>query len=95
MRSSWALLCVLSLWAISVRADDQPFLSLYTTDIDGQGEREVEQWLGWKTAATGGSYNDFLSRSQLSLAVGQGDLAGGQVDLEGEGIWDVNIEKKE
>ena len=52
-----------------VRADDQPFLTLYTTDIDSQGEREAEQWLGWKTGETGASFNDFLSRTELEYGI--------------------------
>src|SRR5579871_3669274 len=51
------------------QADDQPFLTLYMTDIDSQGEREVEQWLGWKSGETGGSYNDFLSRTELEYGI--------------------------
>ena len=51
------------------RADDQPFLAVYSTDIDSKGEREVEQWLGWKTGQRGASYNDFLSRNELEYGI--------------------------
>jgi hypothetical protein len=51
------------------RADDQPFLTLYMTDVDSQGEREVEQWLGWKGGETGASYNDLLSRTELEYGI--------------------------
>jgi len=64
--------CLLALWAAlatPARADDQPFLTLYMTDIDSQGEREVEQWLGWKTGETGASYDDFLSRTELEYGI--------------------------
>jgi len=51
------------------RGDDQPFLTLYTTDIDSQGEREAEQWLGLKTGETGASYSDFLSRTEFEYGI--------------------------
>lgn len=65
-------LCVLILWislGAPARADDQPFLTLYMTDIDSQGAREAEQLLGWKTGKTNASYNDFLSRSEVEYGI--------------------------
>lgn len=65
-------ICFLALWAAlatPARADDQPFLTLYMTDIDSQGERELEQWLGWKTGETAASYDDFLSRTELEYGI--------------------------
>ena len=70
--SSVGAICLLAAWTAlttPARADDQPFLSLYMTDIDTQGEREVEQWLGWKTGETAASYNDFLSRTELEYGI--------------------------
>lgn len=55
--------------ATPLRADDQPFLTIYTTDIDGQREREAEQWLGWKTGQTGASYDDLLSRTEVEYGI--------------------------
>lgn len=72
MRLSPTLPCLLVLWAACAapaRADDQPFLTLYMTDIDSQGEREAEQWLGWKTGETGSSYNDFISRTEFEYGI--------------------------
>lgn len=72
MRAFPTLLCILALWrvfAVPARADDQPFLTLYTTDIDSQGEREVEQWLGWKTDETAASYSDFVSRTEFEYGI--------------------------
>jgi hypothetical protein len=63
---------VVALWgalAPAAQADDQPFMTLYATDIDSQGEREVGQWLGWKTGETAASYNDFLSRTELEYGI--------------------------
>jgi hypothetical protein len=50
-------------------ADDQPFLTLYTTDIEGQGGRDIEQRLGWKTGETAASFNDFVSRTELEYGI--------------------------
>ena len=32
-----------------------------------------------------------VSRSQISVMVGQGDIAGGQVDIDVDQLWDINI----
>lgn len=50
-------------------ADDQPFLTLYTTDIDSQSEREFEQWLGRRVGATHASYDAVLSRSEIEYGI--------------------------
>ncbi len=63
-----ALLIVATL-AQPARADDQPFLTLYTTDIDSQGERELEQWLFWNTRQVRASYQDFLSQSEFEYGI--------------------------
>jgi hypothetical protein len=55
--------------APSARADDQPFLTLYTTDIDPQGAREVEQWLGWDAGHAHGSYNAYTSFSEFEYGI--------------------------
>jgi hypothetical protein len=49
----------------AARADDQPFLTLYTTDIQPEGGREFEQWLKWKAGHANESFNSFESRSEL------------------------------
>lgn len=53
----------------AARADDQPFLTLYTTDIATQGEREIEQWLKWKGGHADESFNLFQSRSELEYGI--------------------------
>jgi hypothetical protein len=67
-----ALACLAVLWpgvAEPAHADDQPFLTLNTTDIESRGGREVEQWLGWKTGETAASFNDFVSRTELEYGI--------------------------
>jgi hypothetical protein len=65
--TSLATLAALLLFAgtQAARADDQPFLTLYTTDIQPQGGREFEQWLKWKAGHANESFNSFESRSEI------------------------------
>jgi hypothetical protein len=63
--SSLAALAVVFLCAGPAAADDQPFLTLYTTDIQPQGGREFEQWLKWRTGHANESFNGFESRSEI------------------------------
>lgn len=51
------------------RADDQPFLTLYTTDIQTEGGREFEQWLKWKSGHFHESFNSFESRSEIEYGI--------------------------
>jgi len=62
-------LLVSAILPTGARADDQPFVTLYSTDIDTQGEKEVEQWLQWMTGHTGASYNEFVSRSEFEYGI--------------------------
>lgn len=60
------------LWAVAAvpaRADDQPFVTLYMTDIDSQGEREAEQWLGWKMGETAGIHQALQSRTEIEYGI--------------------------
>lgn len=54
---------------VRAQADDQPFVTLYTTDIDTQGEREAEQWLFWKAGHAHGSFDEFLSQSEIEYGI--------------------------
>jgi len=63
--TAFAALSALFLCAASAAADDQPFLTLYTTDIQPEGGREFEQWLMWKTGHANESFNSFESRSEI------------------------------
>ncbi len=51
------------------RADDQPFLTVYTTDIDTQGERELEQWLVWRAQHAHQAYSDLLAQSEFEYGI--------------------------
>jgi hypothetical protein len=51
------------------RADDQPFVTLYTTDIQPAQGREVEQWLTWKAGRPGNSANELIARSEFEYGI--------------------------
>ena len=59
----------LALLAWPVRADDQPFITIYTTDIQTAQGREFEQWLTWRTNHGNERFNEFLSRSELEYGI--------------------------
>jgi hypothetical protein len=51
------------------RADDQPFTTIYTTDIQSQGGREFEQHLRWKTIEADTRFNELLERSEIEYGI--------------------------
>ena len=67
-RGVLAAACLSSLSA-PARADDQPFLTLYTTDIDSQGERELEQFFIWKHGHANAAFNEFETRSEFETGI--------------------------
>jgi hypothetical protein len=69
MRRTAALAVVLLACARPAHSDDQPFLTLSSTDIDSEGEHELEQSLAWKSGQTSVSYNDFVSRTELEYGI--------------------------
>ncbi|MGC9955234.1 MAG: hypothetical protein ABSD21_13320 [Rhizomicrobium sp.] len=50
------------------RGDDQPLLTLYTTDIGPSQEAELEQWFKWKSGHAGKSFNEFEYRSEFEYS---------------------------
>ena len=66
-----ALLGALTLMApaSAAWADDQPFITLYTTDVDTQGERELGQWLLWSAGHAHQTYDDVLSQSEFEYGI--------------------------
>jgi hypothetical protein len=64
----WAVVSLLGL-AIAAQADDQPFITLYTTDIDTQYEKEVEQSLYWSTQKPHQAFNGWLSRTEVEYGI--------------------------
>jgi len=62
-------LMTLALAARSAEADDQPFITIYTTDIDSQYEKEIEQSLDWSTQKPHQAFNGWLSRTELEYGI--------------------------
>ena len=59
----------LALLARPAHADDQPFVTIYTTDIQTTRGREIEQWLSWRTNHGNERFNEFLSRTELEYGI--------------------------
>ncbi|MBV9330686.1 MAG: hypothetical protein JOZ55_03950 [Alphaproteobacteria bacterium] len=51
------------------RADDQPFVSIYTTDIEPAHGREFEQYLSWSATHAQERFNAFEERSELEYGL--------------------------
>lgn len=49
----------------TARADDRPFAFAYTTDIEAEGEKEIEQQLTWVSGHAKESFQGFESRSEF------------------------------
>jgi hypothetical protein len=65
--AAWSVACLFA--PAPSRADDQPFITLYTTDVDTQGERELEQWLVWRADHVHQAYGDFLSQTEFEYGI--------------------------
>jgi len=81
----WAAASLLSL-AGAVQADDQPLITLYTTDIDSQYEKEVEQSLYWSTQRPHQAFNGWLSRTELEYGITDDLQASAYFNYE----WDLS-----
>jgi hypothetical protein len=50
-------------------ADDQPFVTIYTTDLEAQHAKEIEQNIVWRTGHANEAFNEILSRTELEYGV--------------------------
>jgi hypothetical protein len=66
--TGWAV-ALLAGMTMAARADDQPFITLYTTDIDSQFEKEIEQSLYWSHQKPHQAFNGWLSRTEFEYGV--------------------------
>lgn len=67
-RGMWVVLATLAAAGAGVssaRADDRPFAFAYTTDIEAQGENEIEQELTWSSGHTKEAFQEIESRTEL------------------------------
>src|SRR5437868_6630172 len=53
----------------AAHGDDQPFLTVYTTDIDTRYEKEIEQSFYWNTQKPHQAFNGWLSRTEFEYGV--------------------------
>lgn len=59
----------LVLWATTAAADDRPFVFAYTTDIEAQDEKEVEQELTWASGHANEANQAIESRSEFEYGL--------------------------
>lgn len=52
-----------------VRANEQPFVTLYTAQVEKPGEAEIEQTFRWESGHAGASFDEFQSRSEAEYGV--------------------------
>ncbi|MDE2112291.1 MAG: transporter [Alphaproteobacteria bacterium] len=66
-----ALMALTALMLISngARADDRPFAFAYTTDIEAQGEREIEQEITWSSGHAREAFQEIESRSEFEYGI--------------------------
>jgi hypothetical protein len=74
----------LALVAAPAWADDQPFITLYTTDIDSRYEKEVEQSLYWSTQKPHQAFSGWLSRTELEYGITDDFQVSGYLNYEWE-----------
>lgn len=63
-----------ALWAVAVfssgaRADDRPFAFAYSTDIEAQGEKEIEQEITWSSGHAHEAFQGIESRSEFEYGI--------------------------
>lgn len=51
--------------ALPAHADDRPFITLYTTDLEPAGETEFEQGLRWYSGHAGESFQEVVAESEV------------------------------
>lgn len=68
----------------AARADDQPFITLYTTDIDTQYEKEIEQSIYWSHQKPHQAFNAWQSRSEFEYGLTDDFQVSAYLNYEGE-----------
>jgi hypothetical protein len=64
-----ATLSVIALISSGARADDRPFAFAYTTDLESQGEKEIEQEITWSSGHTREAFQGIESRSEFEYGI--------------------------
>src|ERR1041385_3272356 len=79
-----ALGALLAALATPAWAGDQPFVTVYTTDITTQYEKEFEQSLFWSHQKPHQAFNGWLSRSEFEYGVTDDFQLSGYLNYEWE-----------
>jgi len=58
-------LSAFALLSVGAKADDRPFAFAYTTDIEAQGEKEIEQEITWSSGHAREAFQEIESRSEF------------------------------
>ncbi len=68
---AWVVPAALWVFALAgpALADDRPFAFAYTTDIEAQGEKEIEQQLTWSSGHAGEAYQAIESRTEFEYGI--------------------------
>ena len=69
--AEWGVVLVAGLGMVcgSARADEPLFGFVYTTDLLPKDQKEVEQWLTWRTQKAHGYYDQLENRTEFSYGV--------------------------
>jgi len=59
----------ITLLSNAAKADDQPFATVYTTDIEAQGEKEIEQNFAWSSGHAHEAFQEIESRSEFEYGI--------------------------
>ena len=62
-------LSVFALLANAAKADDRPFAMAYTTDLETQGEREIEQEITWSSGHAREAFQEIESRTEFEYGI--------------------------
>ena len=62
-------LSAFALMSSAARADDRPFAFAYTTDIEAQSEKEIEQEITWFSGHARGAFQEIESRTEFEYGV--------------------------
>ena len=64
-----ATLALMALFSNPAKADDRPFAFAYTTDIETEGEKEIEQEITWSSGHGGEAFQEIQSRSEFEYGI--------------------------
>jgi hypothetical protein len=72
--------------AVPAAADDQPFLTISTTDIQTEHGMEFEQTTGWKSGHANEAANEFFTRAEIEYGITDDLQIAGYLNYEFEEV---------